>query len=184
MRVRCGAGCGNGCRCGSRAGKILPARPSGIFVGWVQNMKIKNKISNIVLKLTEQLNKTVKWMKVYLNKSSFNFVRLIFRSQHNSRSQRFRESWLQSVRRLSALSAVIAAILFATTNPIRLNDRSQLAEEDKMEKTNIAMLTRNDGKVSHASRSFQKHRGSSSYFLFLFIFIFFSLFFREELSTS
>jgi len=27
VRVRCGAVCG----CGSRAGKILPARPSGIF---------------------------------------------------------------------------------------------------------------------------------------------------------
>ena len=133
-----------------------------LFVGWVQNMKIKNKNSDIFLKLTEQLNKTVKWMKIYLNKSSFNFVRLIFRSRQSSRSRRFWGSWLQSVRRLSALSAVIAALLFATIHPIRLNARSQLAEEDKMEKTNTATLTWNHGNVSRASRSFQKHRGSPS----------------------
>ena len=86
----CGCGVGavrgavRGCGCGSRAGKILPARPSGnFFVGWVQNIKIKTKISDIFLKMTE-LNKTMKWLKIYLNNSSFNFVRLIFCSWQSS----------------------------------------------------------------------------------------------------
>ena len=51
------------------------------------------------------------WIFVHLNKSSFNFIRLIFRSRYASRSRRFCSSWLQSVSRLSALLSVMTARL-------------------------------------------------------------------------
>ena len=97
------------CGCGSRPGKILPARPNGnLFVNWVQNVKIKTKISDIILKLTEQLNKTIKWMKT---------VRLIFCSWQSSRSRCFWGNWLQSVKRFSALSAVIGSSPYIRNHP-------------------------------------------------------------------
>ena len=47
----------SGCECGSRAGKISPARPSGnFFVSWVQNIKIKTKISDQQDRTAEQDN--------------------------------------------------------------------------------------------------------------------------------
>jgi len=66
------------------------------------------------------------WIFVHLNKSSFNFIRLIFRSSQASRSRRFCGSWLQSVSRLSALVALMAALLAAIIHPMRLKARSQL----------------------------------------------------------
>ena len=106
------------------------------------------------------------WIFVHLNKSSFNFARLIFRSRHASRSRRFCGSWLQSVSRLSALLAVMAALLAATIQPMRLKARSQFADAAKIEKMKTAVLTRNGGKLSRTSGSFQKHLGSASYFFF------------------
>ena len=106
------------------------------------------------------------WIFVHSNKSSFNFVRLIFRSRHASRSRRFCGSWLQSVSRLSALLAVMAALLAATIQPMRLKARSQFADAAKIEKMKTAVLTRNGGKLSRTSGSFQKHLGSASYFFF------------------
>ena len=55
------------------------------------------------------------WIFVHLNKSSFNFVCLIFCSRHASRRRHFCGSWLQSV----------APLLAETIHPIRLNARSQ-----------------------------------------------------------
>ena len=59
----------------------------------------------------------MKWKKIYLNKSSFNFVRLIFCSWQSFRSRRFWGSWLQNVRSFSALSAVIGSSPYIRNDP-------------------------------------------------------------------
>ena len=78
---------------------------------------VESKLSYIFLKLTEQLNKTMKWMKIYLNKSSFNFVCLIFCSWQSSRSRRFWGSWLKSVWRFLTLPAVIGSSPYIRNHP-------------------------------------------------------------------
>ena len=105
------------------------------------------------------------WIFVHLNKSSFNFARLIFRSRHSFRSQRFCGSWLQSVSRFSKLVAVMPTLLAEIIHPMRLNARSQFAEAAKMEKMKIAVLTRNEGNVFRTSETFQKHRDQKKWVL-------------------
>ena len=104
------------------------------------------------------------WIFVHLNKSSFNFIRLIFRSRYASRSRRFCSSWLQSVSRLSALLAVMTALLAATIQPMRLNTRLELTDVAKIAQMKMTVLTRNERKIPRNSGSFQKHLGSASYF--------------------
>ena len=162
MRVKYGA------VCGSRAGKILPAPVSDkIFVEILKFRQNSTSFQNRQNNSTSFCNERMFiWIFVHLNKSSFNFVRLIFRSRHSFRSRRFCGSWLQSVSRLSALVAVMPTLLAEIINPMRLNARSQFAEAAKMGKMKIAVLTRNEGKVSRICGSCQKHRGSASYFFF------------------
>ena len=60
----------------------------------------------------------------------------------------------------------MAALLAAIIQPMRLKARSQFADAAKIEKMKTAVLTRNGGKLSRTSGSFQKHLGSASYFFF------------------
>ena len=71
---------------------------------------------------------------------------------------------MQSVSRLSALVAVMPTLLAEIIHPMRLNARSQFAEDAKMEKLKIAVLTRNEGNVFRTSGSFQKHRDQKNEF--------------------
>ena len=64
--------------------------------------------------------------------------------------------------RFSALPAVIAVLLFATIHTIRLNARSQFAEEDKMEETKTGKMEKCLALRDHSKNTEDLHHISFS----------------------